>query len=929
MLKVKLLRLGLILGSLVLAVLLAWLGLRYNSHSSMVDINPAGVRLLRVGLLKVEPGIRTTPEQMLARQDWTPLRQAGPIGWTTQIVWARVELENTTPFLRDVLLEVAPPRLTNISLHQHAAGGAWRTDVSGVSVAAKGRALKVPDIVFAVQLQPLEKRVVLVQAQSNTTALNMSFALHEPAAYAGWAVQGSLVDLMLIGATLALGMICLCIGVALRQSLQMLLGLRSLLLGGWLLLQLGFLSLLLPAAVMTAIAQQTVWIAWWVLALTTGFVWLYLASAGALGLPKWAHTGFCLLALLLGLSALAAFTGLQHSTQLAPQIGQLTIALTVFTILLSAWMVWRGQIAAAMIVVTSGSALLINFRVHLSILGISNNDILRQLISPIPVLITSAVFFVGITLQLLRERKAQQATLWQAQQQAMAQLEAKVTERTHALQEARDEARQANAAKSLFMAKVSHELRTPMHAVLGYVGLVLRDKPADTVSRRLKAAHKAGQQLVSQIDNLLDYARIDHEQVRLTQVAFDLPAMQQSVSERAAMLGAERGNSFSSSLSALDANGMDGTDCTQRPLWLLGDQAHIEQVLFVLLSNAMNYTQHGSVALRTTLLQPPEAPTPDQPRKLQRVQFTVTDTGRGMSPEALARIFLPFERGAATDHDGLGLGLPIAQHLLALMDSRLEVQSQIGQGSTFSFTLTLTEADEAQALPESTAPSMVGYTGPTLRILLLEDNAPSRQCLEELLGDMGFDVCAVASTLEAQKAIKSGSSFDLYIVDQHLGEGESGWDFVRLLRTTRTSPAWPAACSTCPVMMLSATPAMVPPDWGALRGIDLHVLKPVSELVMVQALTALLKPRWIERDTLTENVDNSQPIDPPVSNQPADWAALAHAAKTGCVTSLNDWCTQHPALLASHPELISMVAQLSFLPLQRYALELAHEVKSQ
>ncbi len=914
-LHIQLLRLGQVLGALVLAALLAWLGMAYNSNSGF-NTAPEGVRLLRTGLLKTEPGVQPTAAQMLARQDWVPLAQSGPTGWTVKTVWVRLELENTTPFLRDVFLEVAPPRLTHIQLHQRMTGGAWRTDVSGVSVAAQNRSLNVPDIVFTVPLQPQEKRVVLVQAQSNTTALNMAFTLHEPAAFAAKAVHGSLLDLMLIGAALALGIICLFIGVALRQPLQILLGLRSLLLGSWLLLQLGFLSLLLPGALVAAVALQTVWAGWLLLALTMGFVWLFLNGASPVGLPKWAHAGFSVLAVLLGLAALAVAAGLQHTTQLAPQIGQINIAMTVFTLLLSTWMVWRGQLAAAMVVVTSCCALLVNFRVHLSILGISNSDPLRQVISPIPALITSAVFFVGITVQLLRERQAQQAIRQHAQRQAMAQLEAKVSERTLALQAARDEARQANAAKSLFMAKVSHELRTPMHTVLGYVSLVLRDQPTDVVSRRLKVAHRAGQQLVSQINDLLDYVRIDHAQMRLAHAAFALPAMLQSVSEQAGLLGVERGNSFTSTLSVQGTDGVAGARETACALWLMGDQAHIEQVLLVLLSNAMRYTQHGSVALHTTVLAP--LASENEPCGTQHVQFAVTDTGRGIAPEALARIFVLFERGAATDRDGLGLGLPIAQHLLSLMDSRLEVRSQPGQGSTFSFTLALTQADEAQALQlqEPTAHVMAGYAGTTLRILLLEDNPTSRQYLEELLGDMGFDVCAVATVGQAQDAVRSTSAFDLYIVDQHLGEGASGWDFIKYLRASAVTPA---ARSTCPVLMLSATQASPPADWGMRHGIDLHVLKPVSEPALVQALTVLVKPQWIERAANTEAATETQPIDALPSTQTAHWAELQQAAKSGCVTTLNHWCNQHPTLLTSHPALAPMVAQLSFLQLEQYA----------
>ena len=903
-------RLGHILGAMVIAVLIAWTGSNYNSRSGQGNSHPAGVRLVQLSTLKVERGHPATPQQMWARSDWAPLAASSPTGWTNKNLWARLELANTTPVVRDIWLEVAPPRLAHVQLHQRTAQGTWRSDASGLAVPTTDRQINVPDVVFALQLQPHEKRVVLLHAENNTPPLNMAFALHDPVAYVGTAVQSGLTDLLLIGATMALGLICLFIGLVLRQPLQIVLGLRSLLLGSWLLLQLGFLALILPSALAAAIAQQIAWMAWLILLLTTVFVWLFLAGVSTLGVPKWAHRGFSILCGLCGLSAMLTLLGLQQATQLVLQIGLLGIVMTVFTLLLSAWMVWRGQTSAVLIVLTSCTALLINSRLHLSVLGVTQNDVLRHLTSPIPVLLTTAVFFVGITVQLLRERQTRQALRWQGYQQAMALLEDKVVQRTEALQVARDEAQQANAAKSLFMAKISHELRTPMHAVLGYVGLVLRDKPPQAIARRLQVAQRAGQQLVGQIDDLLDYVRVGQDQLRVSTSAFDLSALQDSVVQRANLLATESGNQFHS------------TQGANLPAALLGDSLRIEQVLMVLLANAMRYTQHGSVTLHIAALD--TGPSHSSSPPMRHLQFCVSDTGCGIAPEARAHIFELFERGGATDRDGLGLGLPIAQHILGLMGSGLHVRSQPGQGSEFSFTLDLACADApqpSQALDAPAGHGIVGYSGPTLRILLLEDDLASSQYLQELLTDLGFSVSAFDSVSQAQEAVRalaashgadaSVGGFDLYIVDQHLGQGTVGWDFVRYVRS---APELPAAWCSRSMLMLSATQALPPSDWNPQHTVNQHLLKPISERQLIQVLTQHLQPQWIAQEASAA-----------MAPAPAPWADAQHwsplhqAARVGSVSQLNQWREHHPALVQAHPEVQAMINRLDFALLAQYA----------
>lgn len=939
----KLHNIGQILMAISVAVFIAWLGIPHNPRSGTGDSSPKGLELRKVTTVKLEPGQRVTPEQVLLRDDWSALGASLSTGWSLKPQWARLELDNTTPFFREAWLEVMPPRLAHVYLHQRSGQGIWSSDSSGASVPIADRRINLPDIVFPVQLMPHEKRVVLVQIENAATPFNMGFALHDPIAFAGVKVQSSLTDLLLIGATLALGSICLYIGVALRQALHLLLGLRSVLLSAWLLQQVGVLGLLLPSALVATLFAQAVWVAWVILVLTTTFVWVFLAKADALGIPKWAHLGFSLLCGMLVLSAAGGLMGVLPLSTLAIHLGGLGLAATTFTLLLSVWMVWRGQSAANMIVLTSCSSLLINSKVHLVVLRISDSDVLRQVGSPIPILITSAILFVGITVQLLRERQTRQALRWLDYQQTMAQLESKVTERTEALQCARDEALQANAAKSLFMAKISHELRTPMHAVLGYLGLVLRDKPPEAIASRLKVAQHAGKQLVGQIDDLLDYVRAGRDQLRTNTTAFKLPDLVDNVTQRAVLLGDERGNQF---------------HCTQGdglPTTLLGDSLRIEQVLMVLVSNAMRYTQHGTVTLR--IQSNDMAPLTDaasegaaegsadvtsdstsdidtgnpNTQRQHRLHFSVTDTGRGMSAEALARVFGVFERAGATDSDGLGLGLPIAQHILTLMGSQLEVNSQPGQGSVFGFTLALPASAPTEgtpALEPDTQREIMGYSGPTLHILLLEDDAPSREYLRELLTDVGFGVCAVATVDAAKQAVRerveaqtpqglgaAQKGFDLYLIDQHLKDDQSGWDFVKYLRS---APELPDACHAQTVIMQSATQAAPPDNWNPAHSVTQHALKPLNAAQLLDAVGVHLRADWIH---------SAMPESPaPAFALAADtqpWDQLLKAALQGSVSMLKAWPLQYPALHQAHPALEPIINRLHFARLAQYARDQA------
>lgn len=463
----------------------------------------------------------------------------------------------------------------------------------------------------------------------------------------------------------------------------------------------------------------------------------------------------------------------------------------------------------------------------------------------------------------------------------------------------KESAEQANRAKSVFLAKISHELRTPMHAVLGYLDLALRERIGPTVARQLNTARTAGQQLVSQINDLLDYARAEHALLKLEPASTSLHALAAHLKERAGLLARERGNRFELVLAP------------DLPHWIWIDGGRLEQALMALLNNAMRYTNEGQVRLRIALASAP------QEHEIA-LRFAVEDTGRGIAPEALARIFKTFERDAG-DADGLGLGLPIAQQLLDLMGSRLEVESQVGHGSRFGFTLLVRGADESQAVRAPDLDLFTGYEGRTRQVLVLDDNPINRRYLEELLGDLGFDVrsfAAVSAAIAYLAALNPAPEAcpDLCIVDQHLEEHETGWDFVLALRDT---PSLPSAMRGCAVLMLSATEALPPAGWNLAHGIDRHLLKPVQQQLLLQTVGEMIGLEWTMPARAETAADASAGAG--TSATPQAWQELIEAADSGALSALEDWLRSYPALSAEGSRLQRLVEALDFAGIADHA----------
>ncbi|MCL4263716.1 MAG: GAF domain-containing protein [Anaerolineae bacterium] len=241
-------------------------------------------------------------------------------------------------------------------------------------------------------------------------------------------------------------------------------------------------------------------------------------------------------------------------------------------------------------------------------------------------------------------------------------------------QQAREAAETANRAKSQFLATLSHELRTPLGGVLGYARLLKQDKSlTERQQRQVSIIEQSGHHLLMLINDLLDLAKIEAGRFELLLAPFELSSFLQHIGEMILVRAEEKGLAF-------------GLEAHNLPTAVIGDEKRLRQVLINLLGNAVKFTLQGQVSLRVVQIDPPVV----APAQVW-LRFTVEDTGIGIKPAYLHRIFEPFHQlGEPQERaEGTGLGLAISHSLIEQMGGQLEVNSVVGTGSKFSFTLPL------------------------------------------------------------------------------------------------------------------------------------------------------------------------------------------------------------------------------------------------
>ena len=349
------------------------------------------------------------------------------------------------------------------------------------------------------------------------------------------------------------------------------------------------------------------------------------------------------------------------------------------------------------------------------------------------------------------------------------ELETKVEQRTALLEEsiqnteaALAQAQNANKAKSRFLANMSHELRTPLNAILGFTQLMCRDSSVSKENQEnIQIINRSGEHLLKLINDILEMSKIEVGQITLNEVKFDLYVMLKSIEEMLHLKAKAKNLNLSFHIAK------------NVPQYIYTDEGKLRQIVINLLGNALKFTQKGAIALKVELrddAQLEETNIDFLFTDTRILRFKVEDTGPGIPAEEMDGLFSPFEQTkiGRVSNEGTGLGLSICQKFVELMGGKLEVESTVGKGSTFSFGISVKLEDiavssslEANEFDDTRRAIAIADSQEKYRILAVDDVPASRLLLRKLLTEIGF---VVEEAGDGQQAVNLFSSWHPHLI---------------------------------------------------------------------------------------------------------------------------------------------------------------------
>jgi signal transduction histidine kinase/CheY-like chemotaxis protein len=406
-------------------------------------------------------------------------------------------------------------------------------------------------------------------------------------------------------------------------------------------------------------------------------------------------------------------------------------------------------------------------------------------------------------------------------------LEAKVERRTTELKHAKEQADGANKAKSDFLANMSHELRTPLNGILGYTQILERSGKLGPKERKgVGIIDQCATHLLTLINDILDLSKIEAQKLELQPQSIKLEVFLQGIVEICRIRADQKGIFFECQIDR------------DLPETVYADEKCLRQVLINLISNAIKFTDRGGVKFRANLhgMQTHHnQQTHPLPERSYQIAFEIEDTGIGIAPEDLKKIFLPFEQVGQIQKksEGTGLGLAITQNIIHLMDGQLTVQSQIDQGSLFRLEVTLPEPKPTISAQQQRKQNIIGYEGPARKILVVDDKVDNRSVIVSLLSPLGFILSEARDGQQGLEMIQAQSP-DLVISDLSMPR-LSGLQMIEQLQQQQ---------SQIPVIISSAKVFEVDRSSCMKAGAAAFLPKPIAINDLFTMIQSLLQLTW-------------------------------------------------------------------------------------
>lgn len=527
--------------------------------------------------------------------------------------------------------------------------------------------------------------------------------------------------------------------------------------------------------------------------------------------PQWDKAARLLIVITVAIPALSYLAQLPDLAGRTSMMAFIALPLFVLAATLRCWQ--RGSLAAVFMVLAAGV-----FVVAVLLHGLG--DLLKWPVGPllanlprIGVVMFCALLVVTLGasgLEVLKQRGRDKAAL-----------EAAVAHRTDELVAARNRARDADAAKTRFLANISHEIRTPLNGILGVVEGLMASGLNPRQRQSTETIRHSSNLLLTLLDDLLDYSAIETGRITLRRQPFN---PRDFIDETGRLWQASAHNK---QITFVVDNRLG------RGLVCEGDPARLRQILNNLLSNAIKFTDSGTVTLIATVL--------DEQDGQVRLRISVADTGVGISDEALARLFEPFEQGdpdTARRYGGSGLGLAISRRLAQAMGGDIEIESELGRGTRACLAVTLPSVNELLPLNEVEAADAAAQqaeapsAGRTrLKILAVEDNALNRAVIETYLPMPEFHVHFAGLGCEAVDLVGL-RDFDVILMDLRLPDIDG-------LEATRRIRQLFGPSAKVPIIVLTADSSDERRDAAQKAGADRFLEKPVDRDALVRAVRLL------------------------------------------------------------------------------------------